>query len=71
MCMQEGRKGDVHDPGNYTDITLLSTEIAGEGFRCNDQEKSRRVTSGKNSKVSIFYIFKIRCISNLEKLVWR
>ena len=39
------RKGDVHDParkvqGHHT--TQSSTETVGEGFRRNDQEKSRR-----------------------------
>ena len=54
VCMQDGRilkewrmglivpiwkrKGDAHDPGKYKP----STEIVGEGFRCKDQEKSRR-----------------------------
>ena len=55
VCMQEGRmrkemrmglivpiwkrKGDVHDPGNYRGITRTAT--VGEGFKRNDQEKSR------------------------------
>ena len=61
VCMQEGRipkawrmglivpiwkrKGDVHDPGKYRGITLLSQVLklfVGEGFRRKDQEKCRR-----------------------------
>ena len=34
--------GDVHNPGKYRGITLLSTETDREGFRRKDQEKSRR-----------------------------
>ena len=36
------RKEDVHDPGKWHDTTQSSIETVGEGFRRNDQEKSRR-----------------------------
>ena len=37
------RKGYVHDPGKYREITLLSQLLKLlDGFRCNDQKNSRR-----------------------------
>ena len=66
MCMQKGRtpkewrmglivpiwkrKGDVHDPGKYRDITLLS-QVLKLLERVLDASIRRKVTSGRTARV--------------------